>query len=153
MSFAAGTSVTVEKTKAEIEKMLGRYGCNQFGSGWANVDGQHFGHVSFRHGETNIMLGLPMPHPSEFRTSPKGRRRTVAAAEDAYDAEKRRRWRALLLVIKAKLEAVETGISTLEKEFLADVVLPNGRTLGEWAVPMIGDIQSGRLMLPAAVKP
>ena len=149
MRYAAGTSVPIANTKAEIERMLARYGCSQFGSGWANADGQHFAHVTFRHGETSIMLGLPMPPPADFMYSPAGRERSKDSAEQAYAAECRRRWRALLLVIKAKLEAVECGISTLEREFLADVVLPNGRTLGEWAVPQLSAIQDGRLALPA----
>lgn len=155
MTYAKGTSVSIDKSKAAIEKMLGGYGCTQFSSGWANVDGQHFAHVSFQHGETSIMLGLPMPNPNEFAFWPlrrgqwQQRKRTVAQIEEAYEAEKRRRWRSLLLVIKAKLEAVDCGISTLEREFLADVVLPNGRTLGEWAVPKLAEIQSGRLLLPA----
>jgi hypothetical protein len=53
------------------------------------------------------------------------------------DRELRRRWRALLMVIKAKLVSVEDGISTIEREFMADVVLPNGKTLGEWVAPQL----------------
>lgn len=154
MGYASGTQVPVERSKAEIERLLARYGCSEFGSGWAKTPGgQDFAHVTFRHGDTRIMLGLPMPVPSDFLWSTSGRgrarKRTVAQAEEAYAAEKRRRWRSLLLVIKAKLEAVDSGISTLEREFLSDVVLPNGATLGAWAIPLLGQIQSGRLALPA----
>jgi hypothetical protein len=49
----------------------------------------------------------------------------------------RQRWRALSLVIKAKLEAVEAQISTVETEFLAQIVLPNGSSVGEWAAPQL----------------
>ena len=49
----------------------------------------------------------------------------------------RQRWRALALVIKAKLEAVEAGIVTFEEEFAMHMVLPNGQTVGEWVVPQI----------------
>ena len=45
--------------------------------------------------------------------------------------------RALLLVIKAKLEAVTAGISTIETEFLANIVLPDNTTAGEWMLPQI----------------
>ena len=38
---------------------------------------------------------------------------------------------------KAKLEAVETGITEFEDEFLAHIVLPNGQTMGEFAKPQI----------------
>jgi hypothetical protein len=39
------------------------------------------------------------------------------------------------LVIKAKLEAVETGITSFESEFLAHILLPDGSTFGQWAAP------------------
>lgn len=150
MTFAAGTSVPIERTKVEIERLLARYGCTQFGSGWAKAGGQDFAHITFKHGDVSVMLGLPMPPIAEFAHTPTGRlRRSVVQREEAYEQEKRRRWRALMLVIKAKLEAVSCGISTLEREFLSDVVLPNGRTIGEWAIPHLAEIQSGRLALPA----
>ena len=42
-----------------------------------------------------------------------------------------------LKVIKAKLEAVEASITTIEQEFLAHIVLPSGSTVGEWAAPQL----------------
>jgi hypothetical protein len=54
-------------------------------------------------------------------------------------AEERRRWRAMLLVIKAKLEIVATGSSSFEREFLADILLPDGSTVGDVAVKQIAD--------------
>jgi hypothetical protein len=44
----------------------------------------------------------------------------------------RQRWRALALVIKAKLEVVESGISIFEDEFMANIVLPGGDTVGDF---------------------
>ena len=49
----------------------------------------------------------------------------------------RQRWRALALCIKAKLEAVECGITSFEEEFLAHVVMPNGQTFGKLALAQI----------------
>jgi hypothetical protein len=57
--------------------------------------------------------------------------RTADAAEKAWEQVTRQRWRALALVIKAKLEAVTSGISTFEAEFLANTMLPDGRTVGD----------------------
>lgn len=62
---------------------------------------------------------------------------------------------ALKLVIQAKLEAVEAGITTFEDEFLAHLVLPSGETFGEWAAPQLerayitGAMPSSLLGLPA----
>jgi hypothetical protein len=44
---------------------------------------------------------------------------------------------ALALAIKAKLEAVESGIATFEEEFLAYVVLPDGQSVGQHVLPNI----------------
>jgi hypothetical protein len=75
---------------------------------------------------------------------------TLPAAKQRalLDQATRSAWRALLLVIKAKLEAVETGITTFEDEFLAHLVLPNGQTVGEWAIPMIAEAYENGLRLP-----
>jgi hypothetical protein len=69
------------------------------------------------------------------------------------DAATRQRWRALVLVLKAKLEAVASGISTVESEFLAGIVLPNGMTLGQAVLPRLSDaVSSGRLLPPATTE-
>lgn len=41
------------------------------------------------------------------------------------------------MIIKAKLEAVESGISTIEREFLYEIVLPDGSTVGDWVIPQV----------------
>jgi hypothetical protein len=51
-------------------------------------------------------------------------------------------------VIKAKLEAVESRISTVEEEFLAHSVLPDGRTYGDFAVPQIDEVYRTRELPP-----
>jgi hypothetical protein len=146
MSYAVGTRVSAERTRIEIERILRRYGCSQFQSGWDEPS--LTAHVGFQRGLALIRILVPIPDPTsqEFTLSPAGRRRTKESAEQAHSAEERRRWRALLLVIKAKLEAVETGISTLEAEFLSHMVLPNGLTFGEWAVPQLTEINEHHKM-------
>jgi hypothetical protein len=52
----------------------------------------------------------------------------------------RQRWRALNLVVKAKLEAVESGIATFEDEFLAYTMLPGGATVGQWLTPQLDEV-------------
>ena len=59
------------------------------------------------------------------------------AQQEAYDQACRQKLRALLLVVKAKLEAVAAGISTLETGFLANIVLPDNNTAGDWMLPQI----------------
>ena len=47
----------------------------------------------------------------------------------ASEQGKRSRWRALYLVVKAKLEAVSSGIVSMEDEFLAQTVMNDGETV------------------------
>jgi hypothetical protein len=65
----------------------------------------------------------------------------------------RRLWRALLLAIKAKLEVVESGLAIFEEEFLSNIVMPDGCTVGEHARPWIAEAyETGRVkgLLPPA---
>jgi hypothetical protein len=41
-----------------------------------------------------------------------------------WDQAYRERWRWLVLLTKAKLEIVRVGVSTCEREFFADLLLP-----------------------------
>lgn len=136
--FAAGTTVSVEKSRAEIEATLRRYGADQFISGWAS--GQAV--IGFRAKGRHVRFTLTLPVVEEKRfTHPLVRGMKVAVSPEkaraAWEQACRTSWRALLLVIKAKLEAVEAGISTFESEFLAHVVLPDGQTVGQWMAPQI----------------
>jgi len=134
--YAADTSVSSERSRAEIESTLRRYKADAFGY----LSERDSATIMFRMGGRHIKFILPMPDPAskEFTHTPaRGERRTAAAAEAAWEQACRQRWRALALVIKAKLEAVAAGITTVEDEFLAHTVLPDGTTVGEWAKPQI----------------
>ena len=56
--------------------------------------------------------------------------RFYISLEGKGEQERKAALRALLLVIKAKLEAVASGISVFEDEFLANITLPNGNLVG-----------------------
>jgi hypothetical protein len=145
MSYATTTSVPVERSRAEIEKLLQRFGAGRFMSGWD--DSTAF--ICFTMGKLGIRFELPLPDRSdpEFASTPGGRRRRDADAQHrAWEQACRARWRALLLVIKAKLEAVEVGISTVEREFLAWTVIPGtGRTVFDDVGPkLLAAAESGK---------
>ncbi len=135
--YAEGTTVGPERTRLDLEKLLRRFGADQFVAGWDEATGQHA--VAFRMANRQIRLDLPMPDPDdpEFRLTPTGKVRATSTARDAYHQEVRRRWRSLLLVTKAKLTAVADGISTLEREFLADMVVEDGRTVEQVIRPYL----------------
>lgn len=135
MRYASETTVPVERSRAEIEGLLVRYGATEFHSGW--TDGKAM--IAFRLKDIFIRFILPIPDRSEKRfwwKTVRGRqqKRSERQAEAAWEQECRQRWRALRLVVQAKLEAVECGISTLVNEFMAFIVLANSTTLGDWVV-------------------
>lgn len=134
--YAQSTTVTSEKSRAEIERTLVRYSADAFSYGWETERAV----IQFRKDGKHIRFSLPLPDKNDrqFMFTPARRqRRTQAAREEAYEQAVRQRWRALALAIKAKLESIESGIATFEQEFLAYIVLPNGSTVGENALPVI----------------
>lgn len=135
--YAAGTDVTPDRSRAEVERTLARFGASAFSYGWqANAAA-----VQFVVDDRRIRFVLPMPdrNDPEFTRTPTGRVRSESAAFAEYEKAGRERWRALALVIKAKLAAVEAGIVTFEEEFLAHTVLPSGRTVAEEVGPQVAE--------------
>lgn len=133
--YAKGTAVSVAKSRAEIEAMIVRYGAKKFASGWDARGAVILFEVQNRH--VKFVLPLPLPEDEAFTRDKRGFTRTKDAAQREWDSACRQRWRALCLVIKAKLEAVASGITTFEHEFLAHIVLPGGNTVGDAAIPAI----------------
>ncbi len=124
--YAEGTSVDPSRSRQEIERTLARFNATAFAYGWEGDQAM----VGFVVGDRQVRFYLPLPERTDVRTTPGGRSRTTQQIEAALEAETRRRWRALALAIKAKLEVVETGISTFDEEFLAHIVLPDGTQVG-----------------------
>ena len=113
MPYAAHTRVPVDQTRQEIEKTLKRYGATAFG--YMTTGGKAI--ILFEANQRKIKITVPLPKGNS----------------QADNKAARQRWRALLLVIKAKLESVESGIETLEEAFFANIVMPDGMTVYEKA--------------------
>ena len=107
--------------------------------GWSDAGAVVAFVVSVTSGQKRqVRFELPLPARDEKRfTSHSRGRRTPAQAEALWEQACRQRWRALNLVIKAKLEAIETGIASFEDEFLAYTMLPSGETVGNWLAPQM----------------
>lgn len=149
--FAADTAVPVEKSRAEIETLLRRYGADQFFSGWEEASA----FVAFRARGRFVRFVLPLPKQDEFKTyMVRGwqKTRTPEQQRAAWEQEMRRRWRALALTVKAKLEAVDAGIEDFESAFLAQIQMPDGSTFGTWAKVAIAAVYETGRALPAHVE-
>lgn len=143
--YAATTEVPVEKSKRVIEELLKQHGADAYHTGWdAERDIIEFGWKG-----KQIRFVLPRPDRKDFVTDRHGWARTPKQITVSIDQADRQRWRALYLVVRAKLEAVEAGISIFEEEFMAFIVLPGtNRTVGEVLVPRI---QAGTFDLSRAL--
>lgn len=121
--YAANTKVTAEASVMEIQRTVKKYGATGFG--FMEMGGQIGVVFEMKERRIRFLLPLPMP-PSE--------------------QEVRQRWRALLLIIKAKLEAIELKATTFEQEFMVNFVLPDNSTVGEKLLPRINEaLKDGKL--------
>jgi hypothetical protein len=152
-SYADGTKVSSAKSKAEIEKLLTNYGASKFGVMWDaqenlaavvfQLEGKHY----------KMMIRLPDPEDDDIKLTPTGRERHPEIVAEAWEKECRRHWRALAISLKGKLVAVDEGISTVEVEFMAYLVLPSGKTMAEEYIPQIeAAYASGKMLSPITVK-
>ena len=134
--YASDTNVSVESSRNEIERTLTRYKADAFA--YATEPGR--ASIMFRMGgrQVRFVLNLPDRQDREFTHHSRGER-TESAADAAWEQACRQRWRALALVIKAKLEAASAGITTVEDEFLAHTVLADGRTVGAAIKPQVDE--------------
>lgn len=150
-TFAENTSVPVEKSRAEIERLITRYGAKST----AFMNGPGRAMILFECSNRHVMFELPLPNieDEKFHRDGRGALRTPPKRHEAWEQACRQRWRALALVIKAKLEAVESGITTFEDEFMAHIRMPDGRTVGEHVKPTIASVYDTGQMLPLLPPP
>src|SRR4029453_13258846 len=113
--YASETEVPVDRSKRQIESLLREHGAEAYHTGWDAVrDVIEFGW----HGK-QIRFALPRPKKADFLVTKGGMMRPQRQIGPAMEQADRQRWRALYLVVRAKLEAVEAGIAVFEEEFLA----------------------------------
>lgn len=133
--FAQGTTVPADRSRSEIEKLLQRYGAREFAYGYS--DNGAF--VGFSAKGRKILFQLPIPKADG----------TTPTQRDRHAQEVRRLWRALVLSIKAKLEVVQSGITSFEHEFLAYIVLPGaGTTVGNAIAPQLAEAYKSGAAVP-----
>lgn len=127
-TYAAKTEVSSQKSRMEIEHTLERYGATSFA--YASQGDKAM--IGFEKDGRTIRFVIPLPDRKsrEFTHHERGIR-TETAQATLYEQAVKQKWRAMALMVKAKLEGVESGIVTFEQEFLAHTVLPNGKTVFE----------------------
>lgn len=133
--YAKNTAVSVDRSKTEIERTLERYGASAFMTGQSKEENMAW--LMFKIDAAIVKIVIPMPRYEDFARTETGRERYKDVQDREWKQATRQRWRALALLVKAKLESVDQGISTIEKEFLGDLLLTSGRTIAEEMAPQI----------------
>ena len=144
--YAKGTSVSVEKSRGEIETILARYGASAFA--YATNMGKAM--IQFQANNRRIMFVLQLPdRAAKIYThgyAGRGQKLPDSEAYDKWEQACRQKWRCLALAIKAKLEAVESGIADFEDEFMAHILMPDGKTISHHMRPKIESAyQTGKM--------
>lgn len=115
--------MSVDSSRGELTGILAKHGVQRMG--WmGSPEGDE---LMFELGRGQFRLRIAKPTLVEIR-----RDYPNAYDEQAkLDGEWRRRWRAHVLLLKAKLEFIDSGDTTLDRELLPYRVLADGRTLEE----------------------
>lgn len=93
MTYAAQTTVSAEKSRAEIERILMRYKATHFGY----MATPETAAIAFQAAGRRLRFTLPLPKRSEHKTDKRGYWRSDTAIDKAWDQSLRQRWRALAL--------------------------------------------------------
>lgn len=121
--YAEGTKVSVESSRGELTGILAKHGVQRMG--WMGApEGDE---LLFELGGGQFRLRIVKPTMAEIGTDYPN----AYDQQAKLDGEWRRRWRANVLLLKAKLEFIDSGDTTLDKELLPYRVLADGRTLEE----------------------
>jgi hypothetical protein len=142
MAYAENTSVPVEKSLGEIVTLVKKAGAQRV----AQMEDVGELAIQFFLNERMLRFRVKLPTLEDMPIrdgrnsllSPKQRNDRAAAAC-------RQKARALLLVIKAKLESVESNVESFDEAFLANVVMSDGMTVYERiGEPLALEYQSGK---------
>ena len=128
--YAARTTVSVSASVAEIEGLIARFGAQRFAYSWDELQDV----VAFEANGHPVKIAMPRPGPPDF------------ARQQEREQERRRKWRVMVLTIKALLVAVEEEVLTFEDAFLAHFMTDSGQTIGEAMRPRLKEAQRSHVL-------
>jgi len=143
--YAAGTSVSVDRSIVQIRQLAMRFGADKF----AVATGRKTATVAFAYQGRPVRFDLSLPSQDDlsFQVTATGRkRRNSQAPREAWDRACREKWRSLHLLLKALFVAIEDGLLDFDRAFMHDIVMPDGRTVGQQLLPVVqGAIERGEV--------
>lgn len=138
--YAQGTTVPVDRSRGEITGILASHGVERMA--WATEPEGDMLQFELAGHAYRFRIARPTLEEVRERYTPYGWAHADQAG--AVDAEWRRRWRANVLLLKAKLEFADGETSTVMRELMPYALLRDGRTLeeaitaGDASVPLLG---------------
>lgn len=113
--YAKNTTVPVARSQQKIEELLTSYGIEESFLGRSpRGDG-----IGWKYKGKVYKKNVPMPSKED-------------KTEKQYEQEVRQRWRILYMTMKMKFEEIEAGVESFEDQFLAQMCLPDGSTVGDF---------------------
>lgn len=147
----ADTSVPVERTKEAIRSLLKKHGGIrgfQFREDWgSNTVGFEFIRMEKTKDDDGKPIEIPIGVRMTLIVAHKGYLRSQYS-EANWAQRERQVWRALYHYLKSQLEAVDFGLRSFSDAFMADVIMRDGRTIGDH---VRGSLLTGKLALPSTV--
>lgn len=120
--YAERTTVSPSKTQGDIQKVLKRYEVD--GTIMGHLDNRAYVEFAIKKRKRTVRIFITLPVQSDFNT------------ERQLEQAERQSWRALYLVVKAKLESVDSEIETFDEAFMPHIVMANGHTVGQEILPV-----------------
>ena len=135
MSYASNTTVSVSRSREELQFILEKFGADQFG--YSSDRSANMAKIGFRYKGAHFVFTLPLANVSDkaVRFTASGKLRRPSELENLVARENRRRWRSLTLTVKAMLIGVEDGIFNFAQVFMPYMVWGDGRTTWEALLP------------------
>jgi hypothetical protein len=148
MRFAEGTSVSMGKSRGEIDDLLRAWGCN--GVSWLDDYEAGVVQLQFRWKREDLVylarFTLRLPTEDELRARAldgRTKRFSQAKLDALRKANGQQEHRILLLWLKAAFNAVDAGIVDAAVLFLPFLVGQDGQTVADVAVPKLAKLLRG----------
>lgn len=161
--FGEYTIIPPHETINDIRQELERFDARDFLEFTSQDRGVSV--IAFKVDAGTFLVYIPLPDPA-LKGKPVSRPEGASTAKltsifkDRWGQERARLLRVVFHLIKAKLVAAQEGVTTLEKEFFADLVIWNGQgrqqTAYEWYAPQVAHLKAAGLqppVLPAIENP
>lgn len=147
MAYAENTTIPVEKSMNEINALIKKRGAERIG----RVEEPNKFTVIFFLNDRMLKFCISAPSWTDIDAHDEGNYRDIERPRDLRErlAEKvlMQRARALLLVIKAKFESIDSNVETFDEAFLPNIVMSDGATVMERTrEPLALEYQSGKPM-------